>query len=123
MDLLLRLSRGIDAFNRWIGQFFALMVLVAILVSAINATVRKVFDISSNAWLELQWVLFSMVFLLCAPWTLLSNEHVRIDIVNSMLPRPVRSVIDLVGHAFFLLPLTIIMIVTSVPFFLASFYL
>jgi TRAP-type mannitol/chloroaromatic compound transport system permease small subunit len=123
MDLLLKLSQGIDAVNRRIGQFFALMVLAAILVSAVNATVRKVFDLSSNAWLELQWVLFSMVFLFCAPWTLQLNEHVRIDIVNSMMPRPVRSMIELVGHALFLLPLTIIMIVTSVPFFLESFRL
>jgi TRAP-type mannitol/chloroaromatic compound transport system permease small subunit len=123
MDLLLRLSRGIDAVNRRIGQFFALMVLTAILVSAINATVRKVFDLSSNAWLELQWVLFSMVFMLCAPWTLLLNEHVRIDIVNSMLPRSVRSTIELVGHVLFLLPLTLVMIVTGVPFFLNSFHL
>jgi TRAP-type mannitol/chloroaromatic compound transport system permease small subunit len=123
MVSLLRLSHGIDTINRWIGRFFALMVLVAILVSAGNATVRKVFDLSSNAWLELQWVLFSMVFLFCAPWTLLSNEHVRIDIVNSMLPQPVRNTIELVGHALFLLPLTLIMIVTSVPFFLGSFRL
>jgi TRAP-type mannitol/chloroaromatic compound transport system permease small subunit len=123
MDLLLKLSQGIDAVNRRIGQFFALMVLLAILVSAANATVRKVFDLSSNAWLELQWVLFSMVFLFCAPWTLQLNEHVRIDIVNSMMPRPVRSTIELIGHALFLLPLTIIMIVTSVPFFLESFRL
>jgi TRAP-type mannitol/chloroaromatic compound transport system permease small subunit len=123
MDLLLKLSQGIDAVNRRIGQFFALMVLLAILVSAVNATVRKIFDLSSNAWLELQWVLFSMVFLFCAPWTLQLNEHVRIDIVNSMMPRPVRSTIELVGHALFLLPLTIIMIVTSVPFFLESFRL
>jgi TRAP-type mannitol/chloroaromatic compound transport system permease small subunit len=123
MDLLLKLSQGIDAVNRRIGQFFALMVLLAILVSAANATVRKVFDLSSNAWLELQWVLFSMVFLFCAPWTLQLNEHVRIDSVNSMMPRPVRSMIELIGHALFLLPLTIIMIVTSVPFFLESFRL
>jgi TRAP-type mannitol/chloroaromatic compound transport system permease small subunit len=123
MDLLLKLSQGIDAVNRRIGQFFALMVLLAILVSAVNATVRKVFDLSSNAWLELQWVLFSMVFLFCAPWTLQLNEHVRIDIVNSMMPRPVRSTIELVGHALFLLPLTLIMIATSVPFFLESFRL
>lgn len=123
MVLLLKLSQGIDAVNRRIGQFFALMVLLAILVSAVNATVRKVFDLSSNAWLELQWVLFSTVFLFCAPWTLLLNEHVRIDIVNSMLPKPARSMIELIGHVFFLLPLTIIMIVTSVPFFLESFRL
>jgi len=123
MVLLLTLSHGIDAVNRRIGQFFALMILLAILVSSVNATVRKVFDLSSNAWLELQWVLFSMVFLFCAPWTLLSNEHVRIDIVNSMLPRSVRSKIELIGHALFLLPLTIVMIITSVPFFLESFRL
>jgi len=75
MALLLKLSHGIDAVNRRIGQFFALMVLLAILVSAINASVRKVFDLSSNAWLELQWVLFSTVFLFCAPWTLQLNER------------------------------------------------
>ena len=90
------------------------------MVSAGNATVRKVFDISSNSWLELQWILFSAVFLLCAPWTLLKNEHIRIDIVNNQLPRWLRDTIELVGQTFFLLPLCIIMIVTGVPFFLAS---
>jgi TRAP-type mannitol/chloroaromatic compound transport system permease small subunit len=65
-------------------------------------------------------VLFSMVFLLCAPWTLLANEHIRIDIVNNLLPKRVRDSIDVIGHAFFLMPLTIIMIVTGVPFFLRS---
>ena len=85
--------------------------------------VRKVFDMSSNAWLELQWVLFAAIFLLCSPWTLLSNEHIRIDIVNNMLPKRWRDGIDVFGHLFFLLPLTIVMIVTSVPFFLRSFNL
>ncbi len=74
-------------------------------MSAANATVRKVFDTSSNSWLELQWVLFSIVFLLCSPWTLLANEHIRIDIVNNLMPKRVRNIIDVVGHAFFLLPL------------------
>ena len=60
-------------------------------VSAVNATVRRVFDTSSNSWLELQWVLFSVVFLLCSPWTLLDNEHIRIDIVNNLLPQRVRN--------------------------------
>jgi TRAP-type mannitol/chloroaromatic compound transport system permease small subunit len=92
-----------------------------VLVSTINASVRKIFDVSSNSWLELQWVLFSVVFLLCSPWTLLSNEHIRIDIVNNLLPNRVRDSIDVVGHAFFLIPLTIVMIVTSVPFFIRSF--
>jgi len=120
MGLLLKLSGIIDAINRRVGTWFALLVLVAVLVSSVNAIVRKIFDLSSNAWLELQWVLFSAIFLLCAPWTLLSNEHVRIDIVNGMLPGRARNAIDLIGHVFFLLPLTIIMIVTSIPFFLRS---
>lgn len=121
MQSLLKLSRGIDAFTTWVGKRLAWLILLAVIVSAVNAIVRKVFDTSSNAWLELQWVLFSIVFLLCAPWTLLDNEHIRIDIVNNMMPKRVRDVIDIVGHVFFLLPLTIVMIVTSVPFFLNSY--
>jgi TRAP-type mannitol/chloroaromatic compound transport system permease small subunit len=115
------MSRGIDAFTRWTGKRVAWLILVAVIVSAVNAIVRKVFDTSSNAWLELQWVLFSVVFLLCSPWTLLDNEHIRIDIVNQMLSKRVRDSIDVIGHIFFLLPLTVIMIVTGVPFFLNSF--
>jgi TRAP-type mannitol/chloroaromatic compound transport system permease small subunit len=87
----------------------------------VNAIVRKVFDTSSNSWLELQWVLFSIVFLLCSPWTLLDNEHIRIDIVNNLLPKRVRDIIDLIGHALFLLPLTIVMIITGGPFFMRSY--
>jgi TRAP-type mannitol/chloroaromatic compound transport system permease small subunit len=118
---LLKISRIIDAINLRIGKWLAWLVVIAVLVSAVNATVRKTFDMSSNAWLELQWVLFSAVFLLCSPWTLLSNEHIRIDIVNNSLPKRLRNVIDVVGHAFFLLPLTIIMIITSYPVFVESF--
>ena len=118
---LLSLSRVIDAINVQIGRWCAWAILVAVAVSAINAVVRKMFDMSSNAWLELQWVLFSLVFLLCASWTLRDNEHIRIDIVNNMLPRGLRNAIDIVGHTFFLLPLTIIMIVTGIPFFTGSF--
>jgi TRAP-type mannitol/chloroaromatic compound transport system permease small subunit len=114
-------SRAIDAFTRWTGKRLAWLILVAVVVSALNAIVRKAFDTSSNSWLELQWVLFSVVFLLCSPWTLLDNEHIRIDIINNLLPNRVRDVIDLVGHAFFLLPLTIVMMITGVPFFLRSF--
>lgn len=121
MQSLLKLSRGIDALNTWLGKRVAWLILVAVLVSSINASVRKILDVSSNSWLELQWVLFSIVFLVCAPWTLLSNEHIRIDIVNGLFPKKVRDSIDVIGHAFFLLPLTIIMILTGVPFFLRSF--
>ena len=120
---LLAVSRGIDAFNQRLGKWLSWLILVMVLISATNATVRKVFDTSSNAWLELQWVLFGAIFLLCSPWTLLSNEHIRIDIINGMLPKRWRDSIDVVGHLFFLLPLTIVMIVTSVPFFLRSFQL
>jgi TRAP-type mannitol/chloroaromatic compound transport system permease small subunit len=117
---LLKFSRAVDAVNLRIGKWLAWLVVVAVLVSATNATVRKLFDMSSNAWLELQWVLFSAVFLLCAPWTLLVNEHIRIDIINNMLPKWLRNAIDIVGHTLFLLPLTIIMIVTGYPFFIES---
>jgi TRAP-type mannitol/chloroaromatic compound transport system permease small subunit len=118
---LLKLSGLIDAINVQIGRWCAWAILLAVAISAINAIVRKAFDMSSNAWLELQWVLFSLVFLLCASWTLRDNEHIRIDIVNNMLPRWVRNTIDVIGHTFFLLPLTIVMIVTAVPFFIGSF--
>ena len=121
LQSLLKVSRGIDAFNTWIGRRLAWLILVAVIVSATNATVRKVFDTSSNSWLELQWVLFSIVFLLCSPWTLHDNEHIRIDIVNNLLPNRVRDIIEVVGHTFFLLPLCIIMIVTGGPFFLRSY--
>ena len=121
LETLLPASRAIDAFNSRVGKWVSWLVLVAVLVSASNASVRKVFDTSSNAWLELQWVLFSMVFLLCSPWTLLVNEHIRIDIVNNALPKKVRNVIDVVGHALFLLPLCLLMIVTGLPFFLRSY--
>jgi TRAP-type mannitol/chloroaromatic compound transport system permease small subunit len=121
LKALLPATRVIDVVNTWIGKRLSWLIIAAVIVSAVNATVRKVFDTSSNAWLELQWLLFSIVFLLCSPWTLLSNEHIRIDIVNNLLPQRVRDIIDVVGHAFFLLPLTVVMIVTSVPFFINSF--
>jgi TRAP-type mannitol/chloroaromatic compound transport system permease small subunit len=117
---LLKLSKIIDAVNARIGRTLSWLVLIVVLIAATNATVRKLFDTSSNAWLELQWILFGVVFLLCSPWTLLSNEHIRIDIINSLFSRKTRNIIDLVGHAFFLLPLTVVMIVTSAPFFWRS---
>ena len=125
VDALLRAllpsTRVVDSFNTWVGKRLAWLILAAVVVSAANATIRKIFDTSSNSWLELQWVLFSIVFLLCSPWTLLSNEHIRIDIVNNLLPKRVRDTIDVIGHAFFLLPLAFIMTVTGIPFFIRSY--
>jgi len=118
---LLSASRSIDAFNQRLGKWLSWLILAMVLISATNATVRKVFDTSSNAWLELQWVLYSAVFLLCAPWTLLVNEHIRIDIVNNMFPKQVRNVIDVIGHVLFLLPLSLLLVVTSLPFFIRSY--
>ncbi|HEX2652306.1 MAG TPA: TRAP transporter small permease subunit [Xanthobacteraceae bacterium] len=121
MQALLKLSRGIDAFTKWTGKRLAWLILLAVVISAVNAILRKTFDISSNSWLEPQWVLFSIVFLLCSPWTLLDNEHIRIDIVSNVLSKTTRSVIDIVGHAIFLIPLCIVMIITGGPFFMRSF--
>ena len=123
MQALLRLSSRIDAFTRWTGKRLAWLIVAAVIISAVNAIIRKTFDTSSNSWLELQWVLFSIVFLLCSPWTLLDNEHIRIDIVNNALPKTVRNVIDVIGHLFFLIPLCIVMIITGVPFFQRSFHI
>jgi len=118
---LLRISARIDALNSFLGRWLSWLVVAAVLVSAVNAVVRKTFDVSSNSFLELQWVLFSVIFLLCSPWTLLSNEHIRIDIVNHALPLKLRSWIDLLGHLLFLLPFTLILLWLSIPFFLTSY--
>jgi TRAP-type mannitol/chloroaromatic compound transport system permease small subunit len=120
LKALLPLSRVIDAITTWIGKRVAWLILAAVIVSAGNATIRKIFDTSSNSWLELQWILFSMVFLLCSPWTLLANEHIRIDILNNLMPKKVRDWIDVVGHTVFLMPLTVVMIITGIPFFMRS---
>jgi TRAP-type mannitol/chloroaromatic compound transport system permease small subunit len=117
----MRLSSSIDLLTTWLGKRAAWLILAAVLVSAINASIRKVFDVSSNSWLELQWVLFSVVFLVCAPWTLLSNEHIRIDILSGYFPKKLRDSIEIVGHALFLLPLTVIMVLTGTSFFFRSF--
>src|SRR5205085_1740273 len=110
VNALLKVSRLIDAINSRIGRWLSWLILATVLISAANATARKLLDLSSNSWLELQWVLFSVIFLLVSPWTLLLNEHIRIDIVNNLLPKRGRNIIDLVGHLFFLMPLCIVMI-------------
>ncbi|MGL4279701.1 MAG: TRAP transporter small permease subunit [Albidovulum sp.] len=121
MQALLALSRAIDRVNEVIGKSVGWLILVAILVSAINATVRKVFNTSSNAWLELQWYLFGAAFLLAAAYTLKQNEHIRIDIVYGMFSRRVQHWIDLLGHILFLMPFAILMIVYFVPYLSQSY--
>lgn len=121
MGGLISISRAIDAATTKIGRYVAWLILLAIAVSTVNAIIRKLFDISSNGWLELQWVLFGAVFLLCAPWTLLSQEHIRIDIVNNLFPRWLKHAIDLMGHVLFLMPFAIIMMIDGWPFFTRSY--
>ncbi|HEX2555579.1 MAG TPA: TRAP transporter small permease subunit [Microvirga sp.] len=121
MQGLLGISRLIDGLNERIGKITAWAIVVAVLVSAVNAIIRKVFGTSSNAWLELQWYLFGAVFMLCAPWTLKANEHIRIDIVSNRLSKRGRDWIDIFGHLFFLLPFVAVMIYLSWPFFMRSY--
>jgi len=121
LTALLQLSRGIDGFSRAIGRFFAWAILAAVIVSALNAIIRKLFGISSNAWLELQWYLFGAVFMFCAPWTLAANEHIRIDIISARLSQRGRNIVEFIGHFFFLLPFALLMTILSVPFFMTSF--
>ena len=115
------LSRAIDALSVAVGRTVMWLVLVAVLVSAYNAMQRYAFNVSSNAWLEIQWYLYGAIFLLAAAYTLQRNEHIRIDVVASMLSRRTRSWIDLFGHIFFLTPLTILMVELSVPWAIFSY--
>jgi TRAP-type mannitol/chloroaromatic compound transport system permease small subunit len=120
MTPLLQLSRAIDAVTAFIGRSVSWLILVAVLVSAGNATIRKIFDTSSNAWLELQWYLYGTVFLLAAAYTLQRNEHVRIDIATARLSKRTRDWIDLFGHVFFLMPFCGIMVYLGWKFMVSS---
>lgn len=121
MGLLLRISRGIDRLNEVVGKTVFWLVLAAVLVSSVNAVVRYALHTSSNAWLELQWYFFGAIFLLCSGYTLLRNEHIRIDVVNARLSRKTRNWIEIVGGLFFLLPLAVGMVWLSWPVFMNAF--
>jgi TRAP-type mannitol/chloroaromatic compound transport system permease small subunit len=117
---LLRLSRAIDALTERIGRFVYWLILVVVLISAANATIRKLFNYSSNAYLEIQWYLFSAIFLLGAGYTLLRNEHVRIDIISGRLSARAQNWIDVIGIVFFLFPMALVIGYFSWPLFLDS---
>ena len=121
MKGLLALSRMIDALNERIGKATSWLILAAVLVSTGNAVVRYTLDTSSNAWLEIQWYLFSFVFLFCAGYTLLHNQHVRIDIVTSNFSRRVQTWIEILGTLFFLMPMAIAIMWLSWPVFLDAY--
>ncbi len=121
MKGLLALSRVIDAVNERIGRLTYWLVLAMVLISAGNALVRYAFDMSSNAWLEIQWYLFSFVFLVGAGYTLLHNQHVRIDVVSGQLSPKARAWIDILGTLFFLMPMAIAILYLSWPVFVDAY--
>lgn len=121
MTALLSVSRAIDAMNTFLGKAVSWLLLAAVLISAVNAVTRKLFNLSSNAWLEAQWYLFSAAFLLAAAWTLLSSEHVKVDLIYGQLPRRAQLWIEVLGTMFFLMPFCLITIYLSWPIVVAKF--
>ena len=110
MAPLLTLSRLIDRGTEWIGRWVAWLVLGAVLISAINAAVRKAFNTSSNAYLEIQWYLFAAVFLLAAGYTMLRQGHVKIDVISGRFSKRTQIWIDVIGLVCFVMPLVFIVI-------------
>ncbi len=121
MQALLVFSRGIDGLNAWIGRYVIWLILASTVISGVNAIVRKVFNYSSNAFLEVQWYLFAAAFLLAAGYTLLRREHVRVDVISSRLSKRTQIWIDLLGFLFFLTPMCLVVLWYGVPFFLQGF--
>ena len=115
MQALLKLSRAIDWLNATVGKYAIWLIFAATFISALNAVVRKAFNFSSNAYLEVQWYLFAWSFLIAAGYTLLHREHVRIDVLNSRLPKRAQVWIDIIGFAFFLTPLCLLVLWLGVP--------
>lgn len=120
MQALLRLSRGIDRLNAWVGKYVIWLIFAATIISGVNAVVRKVFNTSSNAFLEVQWYFFAASFLLAAGYTLLEKEHVKVDVINAKLSLRTRVWIDVLGFALFLTPMCLIVLYYGVPFFVQA---
>lgn len=122
MQAMLAVSRGIDRVTEVIGKAVIWLILLAVLVSAGNAISRKMFNLSSNAWLELQWYLFGAAFMGAAAYTLQQNEHIRIDVFYASRSRKTQHWIDLLGHVFFLLPFAALMTWLLWPYTVQAFY-
>jgi TRAP-type mannitol/chloroaromatic compound transport system permease small subunit len=121
VPFLLTVSRWIDRTNERLGAALYWLILAMVLISAANAVVRKAFNVSSNGFLEIQWYLFSAVFLGCAGYTLLRNEHVRIDVIAGRLSKRTQAWIDILGTLFFLLPMAILIMWLSWPVMVEAF--
>jgi TRAP-type mannitol/chloroaromatic compound transport system permease small subunit len=121
MHGLLKFSKAVDWLNAQVGKWVIWLILASTVISAINALVRKIFNTSSNAYLEVQWYLFAGAFLLAAGYTLLNGEHVKIDVISSRLSKRKQIWIDVFGFAFFLAPVCLVILYYGIPFFLQGF--
>ena len=121
MQALLKFSKAVDWLNAQVGKYVIWLILASTVISAVNAAVRKAFSMSSNAYLEVQWYLFAAAFLLAAGYTLLHNEHVKIDVVSGRLSKRAQIWIDIFGFVFFLTPLCLAVLWYGIPFFLQGY--
>ncbi len=121
MQALLKISRAVDWLNSQVGKHVIWLILASTVISAVNAAVRKAFNVSSNAYLEVQWYLFAASFLLASAYTLLNGEHVKIDVIYSRWSKRVQIWIDVLGFTFFLLPFCAAVLWFSIPFFLQGY--
>src|SRR5665647_523283 len=121
LQALLKFSKAVDWLNAQIGKYVIWLILASTLISALNAIIRKIFNTSSNAFLEIQWYLFAASFLLAAAYTLLNGEHVKIDVVTSHFSKRTQIWIDAFGFAFFLTPMCLTILWFGVPFFLQGY--
>jgi TRAP-type mannitol/chloroaromatic compound transport system permease small subunit len=122
MQALLKFSRAVDWLNSLVGRYVIWLILASTVISGVNAAVRKTFNVSSNAYLEVQWYLFAAAFLLAAGYTLLHGEHVKIDVVSGRLSKRAQIWIDVIGFTFFLTPVCLAILYYGTPFFLKGFY-
>jgi TRAP-type mannitol/chloroaromatic compound transport system permease small subunit len=122
MRALLKFSNAVDWLNTQVGKYVIWLILASTIISGVNAAVRKAFNMSSNAFLEIQWYLFAASFLLAAGYTLLNGEHVKIDVISSRLSKRAQIWIDVIGFTFFLTPMCLAILWYGVPFFLRGLY-
>lgn len=120
MSLPLAFARAVDRLNAFVGRWVLWLILASTVISGVNAVVRKAFNTSSNAYLEVQWYLFAAAFLLAAGYTLLQGEHVKIDVIAGKLSRRKQAWIDVIGFGLFLTPMCIVILYYGIPFFLQA---
>jgi TRAP-type mannitol/chloroaromatic compound transport system permease small subunit len=122
MQALLKFSRAVDWLNALVGKYVIWLILASTVISGVNAAVRKAFNVSSNAYLEVQWYLFAASFLLAAGYTLLHNEHVKIDVISHKLSKRGQIWIDIIGFTLFLTPVCLAILYYGTPFFLKGYH-